>query len=166
MRKTCWLGLALLTLTTCSRPSDRADLVFINSAEIETLDPALITDQVSMRLGEALFEGLCRLNAQGKPEPGAAERWEVSPDKKHYTFYLRKESKWSNGDPVTAHDFVKSWERVLNPSMGSDYAPQLYPLVNARDYNEGKLKDFTKVGVRAVDERTLETTLENPIPYW
>jgi oligopeptide transport system substrate-binding protein len=157
---------ATLLLSTCSRSPDRADLVFINSAEVETLDPAMITDQVSMRLGESLFEGLCRLNAEGKPEPGMAERWEVSDDKKHYTFHLRKEARWSNGDPVTAHDFVKSWERVLNPSTGADYAPQLYPLKNGKEYNEGKLKDFAQVGVRAIDDHTLETTLENPIPYW
>lgn len=157
---------AAFLLAGCAPSSERADLVFINSAEIETLDPAMITDQVSMRLGESLFEGLCRLNAQGKPEPGVAERWEVSADKKQYTFFLRKNARWSNGDPVTAHDFVKSWERVLNPGTGSDYASQLYPLLNARPYNEGKIRDFAQVGVRAVDDRTLETTLENPIPYW
>ncbi|MCE9518044.1 MAG: peptide ABC transporter substrate-binding protein [Verrucomicrobia bacterium] len=157
---------AAFLLAACAPPSDRADLVFINSAEVETLDPAMITDQVSMRLGESLFEGLCRLNAQGKAEPGMAERWEASADKKRYTFFLRKDVRWSNGDPVTAQDFVKSWERVLNPGTGADYAPQLFPLVNARAYNEGKIKDFAQVGVRAVDDRTLETTLENPIPYW
>ncbi len=155
-----------LCLSACSRKAERADLVFINSAEPETLDPAMITDQVSMRLGESLFEGLCRLNAEGQAEPGAAERWEVSEDKLHYTFHLRANALWSNGEPVTAHDFVKSWERVLNPATGSDYATQLYPLNKARDYNEGKLKDFTQVGVRAIDDRTLETTLENPVPYW
>ena len=159
---------AALLLAACSRSADRADLVFINSAEIETLDPAMITDQVSMRLGESLFEGLCRLNAQGKPEPGVAERWEVSDDKRRYTFFLRKNARWSNGDPVTAHDFVKSWERVLNPATGADYAPQLYPLKNAAAYNDAKnpLKDFSQVGVRALDDRTLETVLDNPIPYW
>lgn len=166
MMRACWLSLALLLLTTCSRSAHRADFVFINSAEVETLDPAKITDQVSMRLGESLFEGLCRLNAQGKPEPGVAERWEVSPDKKRYTFFLRKEAQWSDGTPVVANDFVRSWQRVLQPDTGADYAPQLYPLVNGRAYNEGSLKDFSKVGVRALDDHTLETTLENPIPYW
>src|SRR5437764_13720797 len=116
------LLLGTLLLADCARSLERADLVFINSAEVETLDPAIITDQVSMRLGEALFEGLCRLNAQGKSEPGVAQRWETAADKKQYTFFLRKDSRWSNGDPVTAHDFVKSWERVLNPATGSDYA--------------------------------------------
>ncbi len=165
-RKLAGLFCVSLCLCACSRKADRADLVFINSAEPETLDPAMITDQVSMRLGESLFEGLCRLNAEGQAEPGVAEKWEFSEDKLHYTFHLRANAVWSNGEPVTAQDFVKSWERVLNPATGSDYATQLYPLKNAREYNEGKLKDFTQVGVRAVDERTLETTLENPLPYW
>ena len=158
--------LALGALAGCSREKSRADFVFINSAEIETLDPAIITDQVSMRLGESLFEGLCRLNAEGKAEPGTAERWEMSGDKLHYTFFLRPNAVWSNGDPVTAYDFVKSWERVLNPHTAGDYASQLFPLKNARAYNEEKIKDFTQVGVRAIDDHTLETTLENPIPYW
>lgn len=166
MMKACWLGLLLLALTTCSRSGGRADFVFINSAEAETVDPAKCTDQVSMRLGESLFEGLCRLNAQGKSEPGMAERWDVSPDKRRYTFHLRPGVVWSDGTPVTAQDFVHSWQRVLEPETASDYAPQLFPLVNAQAYNEGTLKDFSKVGVRAIDDRTLETTLENPIPYW
>jgi oligopeptide transport system substrate-binding protein len=160
-----FLPIALL-LVSCDEKAKRADLVFINSAEVETLDPALITDQVSMRLGESLFEGLCRINTQGKAEPGVAERWEVSQDKKRYTFFLREKAKWSNGDPVTAEDFVRSWERVLNPKTASDYAPQLYPLVNAKAYNESKVTDFTQVGVKALDARTLECTLEDPIPYW
>src|SRR5712691_11652237 len=86
----------VLLFGACARHGERADLVFINSAEVETLDPALITDQVSMRLGESLFEGLCRLNAQGKAEPGVAERWEVSEDKKRYVFFLRPNAVWSN----------------------------------------------------------------------
>jgi len=155
-----------LVVQGCRPAQERADLVFINSAEVETMDPALITDQVSMRLGESLFEGLCRINAEGKAEPGVAERWESSEDKLRYTFHLRANAVWSQGDPVTAQDFVDSWERVLNPNTASDYAPQLYPLKNAKAYNDGTLKEFSQVGVRALDARTLECTLENPIPYW
>lgn len=161
-----FLCLSTALITACGVSRDRADLVFINSAEVETLDPAMITDQVSMRLSEALFEGLFRGNAEGKAEPGCAERWDISPDKLRYTFYLRPGIKWSNGEPVTAHDFVRSWERVLNPNTAADYAAQLYPLRNAKAYNEGTLKDFSEVGVKAIDDRTLETTLEHPIPYW
>ena len=166
MSRIPFLMFATALLTTCGPARPRADLVFLNSAEVETLDPALITDQVSMRLGESLFEGLCRLNSDGKPEPGVAERWEISEDKRRYTFRLRANAVWSNGAPVTAQDFVKSWERVLLPATGSEYSSQLYPLKNAQAFNEGKLTDFSQVGVKALNDRTLETTLENPIPYW
>jgi oligopeptide transport system substrate-binding protein len=165
LRLPAFLAISLL-LGSCGESAKRADLVFVNSAEIETPDPAMATDQVSMRISESLFEGLCRNNFKGEATPGMAERWDVSEDKKRYIFHLRPNIVWSNGDPVTAQDFVLSWERALRGSTGSDYAPQLYPLVNARAYNEGKLKDFTQVGVKAIDDRTLETTLENPIPYW
>ena len=163
--RTSALLLLPLLLGACGQSRERADLVFVNSAEIETPDPAKATDQVSMRISESLFEGLCR-NTGGKAEPAVAERWEVSEDKKTYRFFLRANAVWSNGDPVTAHDFVRSWERVLNQATASDYAPQLFPLLNAKAYNEGKLTDFTKVGVKAIDDRTLECVLENPIPYW
>ncbi|MFZ4764330.1 MAG: peptide ABC transporter substrate-binding protein, partial [Roseimicrobium sp.] len=157
---------SLWVLTGCGDDAKRADFVFVNSAEIETPDPALATDQVSMRISESLFEGLCRNSAAGIAGPGMAERWDISADKRRYTFHLRPGIVWSNGDPVTARDFVGSWERALRPSTASDYAPQLYPLVHARAYNEGSLKDFSQVGVKALDDRTLEVTLENPIPYW
>ncbi len=170
MRDLCRIPLFVLVtgvlLTSCGRDAQRADLVFINSAEIETPDPAMATDQVSMRISESLFEGLCRNNAEGKAEPAVAERWEISADHKKYTFYLRADAVWSTGEPVTAQDFVFSWERALRPSTASDYAPQLYPLVNAKAYNEGTLKDFSQVGVKALDARTLECVLENPVPYW
>ena len=153
-------------LVSCGPSKPRADLVFLNSAEPETIDPAMASDQVSMRIGESLFEGLCRINAQGHPEPGVAERWEVATDKLHYTFHLRSNSLWSDGKPVTAHDFVRAWERVLNPATASEYASQLYPLKGAKDYNDGVLKDFTQVGVHAMDDHTLVCDLANPVPYW
>ena len=160
------LALLCLTLAACGRVRDRADLVFINGAEPESFDPAVVTDQVGMRISSALFEGLCRIDEAGVPGPGMAERWTVTEDKKHYTFHLRANAQWSNGDPVTAHDFVRSWQRVLDPSFGADYASQLYVIANAAAYNEGKLTDFTQVGVTALDDQTLTVTLENPTPYF
>ncbi len=157
---------SLFLLAACSPTEPRADLVFVQSAEPETIDPALVTDQVSMRISEALFEGLCRINEKGQPEPGVAERWDVSEDKKRYVFYLRSNSVWSNGDPVTAKDFVFSWRRVLEPAFGADYASQLYLIKNAQAYNEGKIKNAALIGARAVDDRTLEVQLENPTPYF
>ncbi|MDB6117553.1 MAG: Oligopeptide transport system substrate-binding protein, partial [Verrucomicrobiaceae bacterium] len=155
-----------LLISACSPSKPRADLCFVQSAEPETIDPAMVTDQVSMRIEESLFEGLCRNNEKGQSEPGVAERWEVSEDKKHYTFHLRANAMWSNGEQVTAKDFVRSWQRALEPAQGADYASQLYLMKNAKAYNESTLKDFNQVGVHAVDDRTLSVDLENPTPYF
>lgn len=161
------LGLLLLiVIASCSRRVERADLVFINGAEPQTIDPALVTDQVGMRISSALFEGLCRIREDGKPEPGVAERWEVSADGLTYTFDLRDEANWSNGDPVTASDFIGSWKRVLDPTFGADYAAQLYVIAGARDFHQGRESDFSRVGLREIDPRTLEVRLENPTPFF
>src|SRR5206468_2516965 len=101
-----------------------------------------------------------------KVEPGVAERWEISPDGLHYTFHLRSNAKWSNGDPVVAGDFVYSWRRTLAPATASEYASQLYYVHNAKDINEGTIKDPTQLGAVAPDDRMLEVTLDNPTPYF
>jgi len=156
----------IFVLVCCGGDTQRADLVFIQSAEPESIDPALISDQVSMRISTSLFEGLCRTNVDGRAEPGMAERWEAAPDGRSYTFHLRAGVRWSNGDPVTAQDFVDSWKRTLTPATAADYASQLYVIRNARAFNEGGLTDFGQVGVRALDPRTLHVELENPTPYF
>lgn len=161
------LGVASLFLFTgCNRELTRAEFVFLNGAEPETLDPALITGQPEGRIVNALFEGLTKFNEKGEPVPGVAERWEISEDKRVYTFHLRADARWSNGDPVTAHDFARSWERALSPTTGSDYASQLYYLKNAKEFAEGTITDFSKVGVRVIDDRTLEVTLTNPTAFF
>ena len=160
------LALAVLLFAGCGGESRRADLVFLNGAEPETLDPALITGQPEERLVNALFEGLTSFDAAANPQPGVAEKWEVSPDGRVYTFHLRHNARWSNGDPVTARDFVASWERTLAPETTSEYAYQLYYLKNGKEFNEGTLKDFSQVGVRAADDFTLEVTLGNPTPFF
>jgi oligopeptide transport system substrate-binding protein len=104
----------LLTLSSCGKSRPRADLVFINGAEPESIDPAIVTDQVGMRIASALFEGLCRIDEAGKPHPGMAERWDVSPDRKTYTFHLRPNATWSDGVAFTTQDFLYSWKRVLS----------------------------------------------------
>lgn len=167
VRPVFWFLLAAaVTLPGCSRRVERADLVFINGAEPQSIDPAIVTDQVGMRISSALFEGLCRIREDGKPEPGMAERWDISADALTYTFHLRPEAKWSNGEPFTAADFVRSWQRVLDPAFGADYASQLYVIDGARAFNEGIEKDFGKVGVRALDDHTLEVRLLNPTPFF
>lgn len=144
----------------------RADLVFLNGAEPETLDPALITGQPEGRVANALFEGLTAFNSAAQAGPGVAERWDISPDARVYTFHLRSNARWSNGDPVTAFDFLASWQRTLAPETASEYAYQLYYVRGAKAFNEGALRDFAQVGVRAPDAHTLEVTLENPTPFF
>jgi len=140
--------------------------VVLNGAEPESIDPAEITGQLDGRIAYALFEGLLHFDRFGHPQPGIARTWDISPDRRTYTFHLRPEAKWSNGDPVTANDFVASWRRVLLPETGSEYASILFPIKNAEAFNEQKVKDFSEVGVKALDSQTLQVDLENPTSYF
>ena len=97
--------------------------------------------------------------------PAVAERWEVSTDGLTWTFHLRADAKWSNGEPVTAHDFVFSFRRILTPALAAGYNYMLWPIPNAEAYCMGKITDFSAVDVEAVDDRTLRITLERPTPY-
>lgn len=157
----------LILFTGCFDAGKRADLVIINGREPDSVDPALILGQADGRVSQTIFEGLTRYNPRdATAEPGLAERWEISPDEKTYTFHIRANAKWSNGDPITAHDFVYSWLRVLDPETGSDYSSNLYFIRGAEDFNNGKTKDAATVGVRALDDRTLRVELVNPTPFF
>lgn len=155
-----------ICLATDLFAGQRADLVFLNGAEPETLDPAIITGQPEGRIADALFEGLTSFDAGGEAKPGVAESWELSADRLTYSFHLRTNAAWSDGNPVTADDFVRSWRRTLAPETASEYAYQLYYVKNGRLFNEGKLKDFSQVGVKALDAHTLQVVLENPTPFF
>ena len=140
---------------------------FNNGAEPEYIDPALMTGQPDGRIAQLLFEGLTTNDPKTlEARPGAAERWEISSDLLTYTFHLRKDAYWSDGRPVTAQDFVYSWIRVLHPQTASRYASQLYPIVNGEVFNQGKIKDPSELGVRALDDYTLEVRLGQPVPYF
>jgi oligopeptide transport system substrate-binding protein len=155
-----------LALSSCGKRLERADLVFINGAEPELLDPALITAQATSRVAYALFEGLVIFDQDAKVRPGVAMNWEVSPDGLCYTFRLRSDACWSNGEPVTSADFIYAWRRALLPETGSEYASQFYPIANAESFNTGKINDFAQVGVVAPDAHTLRVTLAHPTPYF
>jgi oligopeptide transport system substrate-binding protein len=144
----------------------KADLTLSNGDEPQTLDPALATGQLESRIILALFEGLTTRAADGSIVPGMAQSWERSPDGLTWTFHLRPGIKWSNGDPVTAYDFVNSWKRVLEPATASEYAYQLYYLANGEAYNTGKITDFSQVGVQAPDAQTLICQLSHPTAYF
>ena len=100
------------------------------------------------------------------PRTGAAESWEISEDGLQYTFHLDPKGRWSNGDPVTAHDFLFSFERILTPLLGAPYAYMLFPLSGAEAFNKGQLTDFSDVGAHAPDAHTLVLKLTTPTPYF
>jgi oligopeptide transport system substrate-binding protein len=138
------------------------------SAEPPTFDPAQAQDSQAHTVLNMMYEGLVRLDENSKPVPGVAEKWDISSDGLKYVFHLRKDAKWSNGDPVTAKDFVFAWQRVLDPNTtpAPPYAYQLYYIKGAEEYNNKKMTDFSQVGVKATDDHTLEVTLKNPTPYF
>ncbi|UPW84080.1 peptide ABC transporter substrate-binding protein [Lysinibacillus sp. Ag94] len=134
------------------------------TSEPPSLNPGLAEDTTSSAILINVFEGLTVSDAEGKPTPGMAEKWEISPDKKTYTFHLR-DAKWSNGDQVVAGDFEYAWKWALNPDNLSAYSSIFYPIKGAQAYhqNGGSADD---VGVKAEDDKTLVVTLENPTPYF
>lgn len=161
-----WLLGAALAITGCGEKGPRADFVFENGTDVQTLDPALMTGQPEHRIANAIFEGLSSRGPRGEIMPGVAESWEVSDDGLRYTFHLR-ECRWSDGSPVTAHDFLYSWKRALDPAMGAAYyAYQLFYIRGAEEFNTGTITDFGRVGVRAVDDRTLRVELRAPTPFF
>ena len=146
----------------------QAEMVFHrgNGAEPETINPHKSTGVTEANIEADLFEGLTSYAANGDIIPGAAEKWEISDDGKVYTFHLRQNAKWSNGDPVTAADFVYGFQDAVSPVTAADYAPILDVIVNAQAIREDTEKDLSKLGAVAVDDHTLQVTLTGPTPYF
>ena len=138
-----------------------------NGQEPQDLDPHTVTGVSEQRIISALLEGLVTENPKTlNPEPGVAKSWNVSDNGLVYTFDLRKNAEWSNGDPITAEDFVYSFKRVLTPALGAQNAYMLYCMKNAEAYNKGEINDFSKVGVKALNKYTLSIILAKPAPYF
>ncbi|WP_027953531.1 peptide ABC transporter substrate-binding protein [Halobacillus kuroshimensis] len=194
MKKTNWLLLVLalalsMFLAACSggsdESSDSADsgdssdtegsseasgeqvLSLMDTADIPTMDASLATDAVAFQWLGSTTDGLYRLGENGQPEPGIAKEHEVSEDGLTWTFTLREDAVWSNGDPVTANDFVYAWQRAVNPDTGSEYGPYMMGgvIANATAVADGEVPP-EELGVKAVDDYTFEVTLEKPIPYF
>ena len=146
-----------------NKSSDQV-LNILEKGEIPSLDTSKATDGVSFGVFVNTNEGLYRLDKDNKPTPGVAESVDISEDKKTYTFKLR-ESKWSNGDAVTAHDFVYSWQRAVDPNTASEYAFILNGIKNAAAITKGEMS-VDKLGVEAKDDSTLVVSLSNPVPYF
>ena len=147
--------------------SDTSGSVYVrgNTADPETLDQHKTSTTYEANVLRDLYEGLVIYDAEANVVPGVAESWEVSDDGMTYTFKLREDAKWSNGDPVTAEDFVYSFQRIMTPATGAKYANILYPIKGAEAVNKGEAEPAS-MGVTAVDERTLEIALENPTPFF
>jgi oligopeptide transport system substrate-binding protein len=136
-----------------------------NGEEPQTLDPHLAEGLPSAHILRDLFEGLTSESPEGRIIPGAAVRWNISRDGKTYTFYLRRDARWSNGDPVTAEDFVYGLRRSASPKTASNYAQVLLPIANAFEVLSGDLP-VRQLGVRALDEYTLQISMRDPTPYF
>jgi len=161
------IALVATTAAGCitARKSVGKHLRYSVGTEPETLDPRKSTGKPEAICEAQIFEGLTTLAAGDVPTAAAAERWEISADGLTYTFHLRANARWSNGDPVTAHDFEYAWKSTLSPALGCKYAYQLYYLKNGESYNKGQTT-ADAVGVKALDGRTLQVVLEKPTPYF
>ena len=136
-----------------------------NGAEPQDIDPQTISGSPEHHLVNTFFEGLVSEDPKLNTVPGVAETWDITPDGLVYTFHLRANAKWSNGDPLTADDFVQSYRRMLTPTIGALYSYMLWHVVGAEDYFKQKISDFSQTGFKAVDAHTLQLTLRQPTPF-
>jgi len=141
-------------------------LRYNNGAEAQSLDPHVATEIQGAHIFDALYESVVTLDTKTlAPKPGMAESWDISEDKKTYTFKIR-DAKWSNGDPFTAHDFVNSWQRIMRLNPVSKYVSMLFGIEGAEEYATRQTDDFNTVGIKAPDDRTLIITLKHVAPYF
>ncbi len=173
IRASLILCAALAALGGCARRETQVaaatreqTLLLGNGAEPEDLDPQVVTAYTDQNILLALFEGLTAVDERTSlPVAAAAQSWEASPDGLSWTFHLRAGLRWSNGEPLTAADFVESWRRMLSPAFAAEYANLLYPIRNAEAFNRGTLPDPGALGLSAPDPRTLRIELAQPTPY-
>jgi oligopeptide transport system substrate-binding protein len=167
-------GVLLLLIVGCERgavpESGEADthspvLRRGNGGDPETLDPSVAEDVHAFSVLHDLYEGLVTVAADGSLIPGAASDWELSADKRRYTFHLRQDARWSNGKPVIADEFVASFRRTLSPDSTSSYAFLLNPILHAKSVANGE-RPVTELGIRALDTATLEIELTSPASYF
>ena len=159
--------IATVLVTGCSGGCDKGEKIIKtnNSTEPGSLDPALAQGTHESWVLDHIFEGLMKLDKEGHVVPGMAKDYKVSDDDLTYTFTLRDDIKWSNGDPITAEDFEFAWKRALDPDLAAEYAYQVYYVKGGEAYNTGK-GSVDDVMVKALDEKTLEVTLEVPTGYF
>lgn len=160
----------LILLTGCGGSSREDEsglkiLHFGNGAEPQDLDAHVVTGVVEHHLLKAFAEGLVSEDPDLNIVPGVAQAWDISDDGLVYTFHLNPAAKWSNGDQLTAHDFILTYQRMLTPSIAAEYSYMLFHVVGAEDYLMGKIDDFAETGFQALDDHTLELTLRQRTPF-
>ncbi|QWG77197.1 MULTISPECIES: peptide ABC transporter substrate-binding protein [Bacillus cereus group] len=174
-KKSRLMVMALVTslfLTACNNKANKSDveakkqvLNVTVSEEIPSLDTTKTMDGTSAHVMQNIFEGLYVIDDQDNPTPAIAKSFKRSEDGKKYTFDLRKDAKWSNGDSVTANDFMFAWKRAISPETASQYAYMLFYVKNAKEINKGKMP-LDELGVKVINDYKLEVELEQPIPYF
>lgn len=168
------ISLSLFVSTSCAKKTTNVERgnqtqeIYIGiGTEPSGLDPQLTTGATEHSVMTAFLEGLTTLDPETmQVRPGVARSWHISDDGLTYTFHFDPKARWSNGDPVTAQDFLFSFERILTPLLGAPYAYMLHPMRGAEAFNRGEVTDFSQVGARAVDASTLIIELESPTPYF
>ena len=174
------IGLLLLTLTLIpasliltgcgggnNSDTNKNKVIFNLRQEGKTLDPQLQSNEASSKLLAACMEGLVRQGQKnGEIVPGVAEKWETSEDGLTWTFHLRKDAKWSNGEPVSAYDFYYALKRAFEPMTASEAAYLFYCIKNSEEYTAGKIKDEKELGIKVLDDYTIQFTLKAPCPYF
>jgi oligopeptide transport system substrate-binding protein len=163
----CLLLVSCQKETQVERANREGILLVGNSAEPKALDHQLVTGVIESKIITSLFEGLAADDSSqdDATPPGAAASWQHNDAMTEWTFNLQPNGKWSDGVPVTAHDFVFSYHRLLHPDFAGPYAEMLYFIENAEAFNKGKITDFSQVGITAVDDLTLRIKLREPVPY-
>lgn len=170
-------ALTLMALLLCFTGCDRKTLVDLgteqkilyygNATDVTGVDPHGTNGMPEVRIIAALFEGLVAKDPKTlEIVPAVADRWEISDDNMTYIFHIRENAKWSNGDPVTAHDFVNSWLRGLMPGLGNETVTILFLFKNAEKFYLNEITDPSLIGFKAIDEHHLKIELENPTPYF
>ncbi|MEM0897676.1 MAG: peptide ABC transporter substrate-binding protein, partial [Verrucomicrobiota bacterium] len=169
------LAFASLVLSSCEQREQRVDralrdgiLLTANGSEPAELDPHIVSGDPENKVITSLLEGLIAYHPDDDyvAEPGVAESWEMEDSGRVWTFKLRKNAKWSNGDPLTAHDFHWSHMRGLSPELANEFATMLYIIEGAEAFNKGETDDFSTVGVEVIDDYTIRYRLTGPTPYF
>lgn len=163
------LSTLVALVISCQSPptTDRARVFRLNiGTEPPTLDWSRATDAVSFNVIGNLMAGLTELDDAFKPAPMIAERWEILDEGRRILFHLRRNALWTDGQQVRAQDFEFAWKRLLDPETAAEYAYILFDIENAEAFNRGDTRDSNAVGIRAIDDWTLEVRLKAPAPYF